>query len=206
MNRDTTIMGLAILAAATCAAGEQHKVAVCMRTTPTSEVFRAEAQASQMFASIGVKLDWSCGKSGLQPAIVISLATRTPENRKPGELAYALPYEGTHIVILYDRVRKMLPNQVPAVLAHVLVHEVTHILEGFPRHSESGVMKAHWDAQDFAQMTWNPLPFTADDVDLIHRALNAREARSPQVTCGNIVETGPQGDGPRALAQDRKAL
>ena len=62
-------------------------------------------------------------------------------------LAYALPYEGTHIVILFDRVRKMQPNYVPAVLAHVLVHEVTHILQGIQRHSESGVMKAHWDSR-----------------------------------------------------------
>jgi hypothetical protein len=131
-----------------------------------------------MFAAIGVKLDWRCSKSGSQEAIVISLATRAPENRKPGELAYALPYEGTHIVIFHDRVSKMAPNQVPSVLAHVLVHEVTHILQGIPRHSESGVMKAQWDSNDFAQMTWKPLPFTDEDVDLIQRGLDAREARS----------------------------
>jgi hypothetical protein len=172
------ITTLAILVAATCAAGEaQRTVTVCMDTTPTTEVFRAQAQASGMFAAIGVKLNWRCPKSVPQEAIVISLAT-TPENRKPGELAYALPYEGTHIVILYDRVRKMMANQVSAVLAHVLVHEVTHILQGFPRHSEIGLMKARWDASDFAQMTWKPLPFTNDDIDLIRRGLDAREARS----------------------------
>ena len=86
MNRETKITALAILAAATCGAGEmQRKVTVCMETTPTSEVVRAEAQASQMFSAIGVKLDWNCHKSGLQQAIVISLAARAPENRKPGE-------------------------------------------------------------------------------------------------------------------------
>jgi hypothetical protein len=186
MNRETKITVLAILAAATSAAGEQRKVMVCMDTPPTSEVVRAEAQASQMFAAIDVKLDWSCRKPGLQQAIVISLAARAPENRKTGELAFALPYEGTHIVILYDRVRKMQPNQVTAVLAHVLVHEVTHILQGFPRHSESGVMKAHWDSEDFAQMTWKPLPFTDDDIDLIQRGLDARDARS--LVAGNHVQ------------------
>jgi hypothetical protein len=178
MNRETKITALALLAAATCAAGEQRKVTVCMDTTPTSEVVRAEAQASQMFAAIGVKLDWRCSKSGSQEAIVISLVAHAPENRKPGELAYALPYEGTHIVILYDRVSKIMPNQVHAVLAHVVVHEVTHILQGFPRHSETGVMKAQWDSSDFSQMTWKPLRFTADDADLIQRGLDAREARS----------------------------
>jgi hypothetical protein len=76
----------------------------------------------------------------------------------------------------------MMPNQVSAVLAHVLVHELTHILQGFPRHSEGGVMKAHWDSGDFAQMTWKPLPFTEVDVDLIQRGLDVREARLPGAT------------------------
>ncbi len=186
MDIKTKITALAILAAATCAAGEaQRKVTVCMDTTPTSEVVRAQAEASQMFAAIGVKLDWRCRKPALQDAIVISLATRTPENRKAGELAYALPYEGTHIVIFYDRVSKMMPNQIYAVLAHVLVHEVTHILQGLPRHSDSGVMKAQWDSSGFSQMTWQPLLFTAADVDLIQRGLDAREARS--LLAGNRV-------------------
>jgi hypothetical protein len=179
MNIKVKITTLAILAAATCSAGEaQRKVTVCMDTTPTSEVVRAQAQTSQMFGAIGVKLDWRCSKSSSQESIVISLAARAPKNRKAGELAYALPYEGTHIVIFYNRVSKMMPNQVPAVLAHVLVHEVTHILQRLPRHSDSGVMKAQWDSRDFSQMTWQPLAFTAADVELIQRGLDAREARS----------------------------
>ena len=177
MDIKTKIATLAILAAATCAAGEaQRKVTVCMDTTPTSEVVRAQAQASQMFAAIGVKLDWRCPKSEAQGTIVISLARGVPENRKPGELAYAYPYEGTHIVIFYDCVRTIMRNQVPRLLAHVMVHEVTHILQGFPRHSASGVMKANWDNSDFSQMSWQTLPFTAEDIALIRRGLDAREA------------------------------
>ena len=183
MRFGAKIMMLVVLAATACVAGEeQRRVTVCMDTTPTSEVVRAQTQASQMFAAIGVKLDWRCRKSSSQESIVITLAAHAPENRKPGELAYALPYEGTHIVIFYDRVSKMMPYQVHAVLAHVLVHEVTHIFQGMPRHSESGVMKAHWGSQDFAQMTWKPLPFTDDDVDLIQRGLDAREARLASAT------------------------
>jgi hypothetical protein len=37
-------------------------------------------------------------------------------------------------------------------------------------------MKAHWDSQDFAQMTWKPLHFTEEDVDLIQRGLDTRKA------------------------------
>jgi hypothetical protein len=148
-------------------------------TAPASvvELAQARAKASEMFAAIGVKLDWRCPKSEPQGTIVISLARGVPENRKPGELAYAFPYEGTHIVIFYDCVRTIMPNQVPILLAHVLVHEVTHILQGFPRHSASGVMKANWDNSDFSQMSWQTLPFTAEDIALIQRGLDAREAR-----------------------------
>jgi hypothetical protein len=182
MKRQKKIMALAVLAAATCVAAEaQRKVTVCMaETAPVSvvELAQAHAKASEMFAAIGVKLDWRCPKSQAQGTIVISLARGVPANRKPGELAYAYPYEGTHIVIFYDCVRTIMPNQVPILLAHVLVHEVTHILQGIPRHSESGVMKAQWDSSDFSQMTWKPLPFTNEDIDLIQRGLDAREARS----------------------------
>jgi hypothetical protein len=182
MNREATIMTIAILTAATCAARDgQRIVAVCMDTMPTSQVVRAEAQATAMFAAIGVKLDWRCSKSHPQTTIVVSIEAVAPENRKAGELAYALPYEGTHIVVFYDRVRKQSPNHVAAVLAHVLVHEMTHILQGLPHHSERGVMKAQWDAGDYSQMASKPLPFTDDDIDLVQRGLDARAARRTPV-------------------------
>ncbi len=181
MNIKSKITMLAILAAATGFAGEaQRTVTVCMFETglaaERAQVAQARVIASEMFAPIGVKLDWRCAKSLPQGTIVISLAT-VSENRKPGELAYASPYEGTHIVIFYDRVRKQKPERIARVLAHVIVHEVTHILQGFPRHAATGVMKASWDANDFSEMSWKPLPFTDDDVDLIQRGLDAREAR-----------------------------
>ena len=117
---------------------------------------------------------------------MISLNMGTPANRKPGELAHTSPREGTHIVILYDCVRdcvrKVKPTKFSGVLAHVMVHEVTHILQGIPRHSASGVMKARWDDYDFVQMAWKPLPFTDVDIDLIQRGLDAREARLTSAT------------------------
>ena len=190
MNIKSKITTLAILAAATCAAREaQRKVTVCVSDDVTSnevhEAILARAKASEMFAAIGVKLDWQCPKSG-QGTIVISLKMDTPANRKPGELAHTAPKEGTHIVIFYDCVRKIRPNKISVVLAHVMVHEVAHILQGMPRHSASGVMKARWDDYDFLQMAWTPLPFTKHDVDLIQRGLDAREAR---LTSATLVAT-----------------
>jgi hypothetical protein len=39
-------------------------------------------------------------------------------------------------------------------------------------------MKAHWDAKDVTDMEQNPLPFAAEDIDLIQRRLVRRAAGS----------------------------
>jgi hypothetical protein len=60
---------------------------------------------------------------------------------------------------------------VSALLAHVMAHEITHLLEGFAGHSETGVMKARWDAGDLRRMAVKPLLFDVEDVYLIQDGL-----------------------------------
>ena len=106
--------------------------------------------ANKMFATIGIRLDWRSGEpprtSSARP-IGIELAAHTPVDLLPGALAYALPYEGVHIRVFYDRVERVVPGLTAVVLAHVLAHEIAHILQGIYRHSDSGVMKAAWAKQ-----------------------------------------------------------
>jgi hypothetical protein len=101
-------------------------------------------------------------------------------------LAYAMPHEGVHIVVFWDRMEcGLIPTE---LLAHVMVHEITHILEGVSRHSESGIMRAQWTEVDHKTMKTHPLSFAAEDVDLIHRGLVTRSAalagtkRTPSLT------------------------
>jgi len=151
---------------------------------------RAEDITSRMFKNAGVGVEWrsaglgACRKPQQTPTIVIDFATNTPPSQYPGALAYALPYEGTHIVVMLDRIQKKAagPAQVSPVLAHVLTHEITHILQGISRHSETGVMKALWDSHDFLQMTESPLPFTPEDIALIQRGLRLRAAGATSAT------------------------
>ena len=60
------------------------------------------------------------------------------------------------------------------MLFRSLVHEITHVLQGIDRHSDSGVMKALWTAQDYFQMRVEALPFAPEDVELIHLGLASR--------------------------------
>jgi len=97
----------------------------------------------------------------------------------PRALAYALPYEGTHIVIFYDRVQAAVvdPNTVTVLMAHVLAHEITHVLEGVARHSAEGVLKARFIEADYSRMSFKPLKFADEDVARIHQGLEQRAAR-----------------------------
>jgi hypothetical protein len=138
-----------------------------------------------MFARIRVGVEWRyspnhCPAEG----IVISLNVNTPASFLPGALAYALPYEGRHIEIFCDRITRCRePVMVSVVLAHVLAHEIAHILEGVARHSEEGIMKAHWDAADLFEMRRKPLEFAPEDVALIHLGLAVNSRRG--VTAAN---------------------
>jgi hypothetical protein len=159
---------------------EEHKVSVCIEHTPAAHYLpRAELIASKMFAPIGVKLVWRLQHScPAGDTIQVRISVKTPANEFPGVLARALPYEGVHIVVFYDRINHSAGGDVCAlVLAHVLVHEITHVLESIDRHSESGVMKAHWTDADYARMRAKPLPFTGWDIQLIHKGLESRGVR-----------------------------
>jgi hypothetical protein len=176
------MMMAALLAGMGVEAGEAAEpvVTVCMESGVAYEVGRAQMITGQMFADIGIKIDWhkvnKCPE-GTDGIIHVKLDTGVPPNRFPGALAIALPYEGVHIQAFMDRIRESVtPKIEPILLAHVLAHEITHILQGVSRHSESGVMKATWDQMDFEKMAWKPLTFTEEDVKLIRFGLQAWSA------------------------------
>jgi hypothetical protein len=154
-------------------------VTVCSRRTADSPtLYRAQGETSKMFATAGVKIEWREPRPCPAGAILISLSEDAPASDHPGALAYALPYEGTHIVVFYDRIQRQSaavdPNALPMLLAHVMVHEITHILQGVSRHSETGIMKARWDERDYGQMRIKPLPFTDADIYLIQHSPDLR--------------------------------
>jgi hypothetical protein len=151
----------------------------------------SKAIASKMLRKVGVTLVWVDSKSCPPEGIHITLTGRTPPTLQPGALAYALPYEGTHIGVFRDRIEANQPALVPHLLAHVLVHEIIHILEGCTRHSESGVMKAHWDGADFTRMLWSELPIAQEDIDLVHAGMGKRA----ELAAAHEHETEPASAG-----------
>jgi len=173
---------------------DRQKVVVCIEGSSDAPVSDALARASRMFRRAGVKLEWHsrlsfCKWQGDQ-AIMVSLSTNTPKTFHPGALACAFLHESVHIQVFYDRIALYSHSSdelLPYVLAHVIVHEITHILQGIDRHSDSGIMKALWNSDDYMRMKIG-LRFTRLDIERIHDGLAARAAR---LALGTSITAAP---------------
>ena len=140
-------------------------------------VTRGEFIAKEIFAQIGIRLDWGhrahCPEAS-GGGIVIHIGQGPPAEVHPGALAYAQLREA-RIEVLFDRVwTSVEPLVVPNLLGHVLAHEIAHVLEGVDRHSDGGIMKAHWTSRDYEQMYPRPMQFAPEDVSLIRTAMLGR--------------------------------
>jgi len=158
-------------------------VTICLVTDPNRLIVdAAEKLASEMFGKIRVRLQWHeppvCPAGAVDPVFVM-LTSLTPDADFPGALGVALPLEGSHAWVFYDRAQRAARDDIglTALLAHVMAHEIAHELQGIIRHSESGILKAQWSGTDRARMASFPLMFTREDAILIHQGLEERRAR-----------------------------
>ncbi len=144
------------------------------------ELSLAQTRASQLLAEAGIRLKWRSGKirEGEEAAHVIPLkfVMEAPENLSKRELVLAeTTFSGTGgaIAMFDDRITFWLSFCLPAdrwkVLGHILAHEIVHVLEGIPRHSETGLMKACWTAQDLRSITGAGMGMAGEDQRLLRR-------------------------------------
>jgi len=170
---------------------------------PISVLFPAEDTATRMFSQIGVNVQWAnrrhvrnCQADGTSCTAgrPVEIGVRMDKVKKPSTsreaYASASPYavDGARIIVYYAELHEAMrcqPRSEPIVLAHILVHEIAHVLQGVARHSDTGVMQAHWNLGDFATMKQGPLDFSQEDAELVHLGLQkARSAAFPAPSIG----------------------
>jgi len=150
-----------------------------------SLISQAQAEASRLFLSEGIHLEWRGGRPPTEEAdrpvaadvVAISFHPGTPTQfetpDKMSALAIAYPYgKGPlPITVFSDRVVRFLaryvPNDAGKILGHVLAHEIGHVLEGVARHSDTGLMKARWTWRDMNEIRGAGLSFAAQDKHLL---------------------------------------
>lgn len=151
-------------------------VTVCLNSGSNQTEFNmAKGVTSQILLDAGVRLNWrsderDCAEPGTGVRIRVSLGT--PVSHQPGALGEAFPYEGSQIVVFYDRVQNNCqPSARAVLLGYVMAHEIVHILERVACHSTEGLMKAQWTARDHSAMEHGALRLAASDIELIHAGI-----------------------------------
>ncbi|HEY7333794.1 MAG TPA: hypothetical protein VH639_02845 [Bryobacteraceae bacterium] len=175
----SVVVAEAFSVAANIAPGALPVVKICIQNGGGNGwvVRQAEDIAAKMFNKIGVKIDWPLQHRCPPPSpqsILIQLSMGALDH--PDALGYAQLGEN-RIEVFYDRVISMAePLIAPSLLGHVLAHELTHLLENVSRHSDRGLMKAHWTSNDYHQMFPEAMSFDPEDVELIRAGLARRAA------------------------------
>src|ERR1700691_4899130 len=184
----TTVVLLAVFGGSMYAA-EKTRVDVYLNNRDDSSELLGPGKivASGIFEKVGVHLNWragelpatqsAAGNGALQKAFGIRTLEHAPESATADALASAriVGSSGTEITVYKDRLQRFLDNHRSLAgvagggAGYVLAHELAHVMQGVARHSESGVLKAHWSNYDFQEMIFRRLVFTNFDVELIHR-------------------------------------
>lgn len=156
-------------------------------------VYHAEGIAAQIYSEIGVRLRWPRALHGREPlmkpmhcTIVVAFSWNTPSTVHPGALALSNPYAAggaAHVTLFMDRVEPMVDSNPVAsafLLGHVLAHEMAHVLQRINRHSDTGVLKAHWSEMEIRSMQLEHLRFTHYDAALIFQGMRSCAAGERQ--------------------------
>ena len=179
----------AIMAAGASAA-ENGPIRICVEHRALVSNFvlaRAQTVVNAVFSDADIQVEWLPSRLCMNPLdqlIRIEMDSTAPSRFSPETMAYALPYSamGTTIHIFCDRVLGDHRDMPAEMLGHVIAHEIGHILEGIARHSPEGLMKPHWNLQDYWRMKKRRLFFAPLDVELMHlhaQAVSAGSATAP---------------------------
>lgn len=155
---------------------------------PSGMLLGATERMAVMFREVGVNIRIITNPRMLDAdtchaPIHLQIENATRYQGAASALAYSTPYgnSATAIRVFQDRVLLgKTRRQAVSVLAHVMAHEITHVLQGIDRHSDEGVMKAFWSAEDYQKMYSGQLRFAEHDVQLLHLAVvNTYRVRLP---------------------------
>jgi hypothetical protein len=143
---------------------------------PIQELAAAEAQASVIYSSIRVDIKWDAATDkGLHLVIVRSAAARLGATEDALGLTPAtLAGPARRAYVFVDRVRSVLPElhmDFRTLLGCALAHELGHMLLPAHAHSETGIMRAFWDAAHFSMGGSDYLHFTPWQEKMIRLAI-----------------------------------
>jgi len=139
---------------------------------------RAKESVSRLFRETGVDVIWidtSPGTATNRFSVQVILRHKGPTS------VLGTTFSGTHdpcgtVFVYTDSILQVAHEReqdVAGILAYTIGHEIGHLLLAPPAHSESGLMRANWNAEDLWHIANGSLHFTAEQATAIHAKLSS---------------------------------
>lgn len=148
---------------------------------------RAEQRAADIFARASFEVVWLyCLHAGAADALACHqtdlpqhVALRIIRNRpvRPGnDTVFGVAFlsvdgTGKYSDLFWNRVQDLhaISNLgLASILGSVMAHEMGHLLLGSNAHSVSGIMRAHWEAEELQRIAMGTLQFTPQQAERMH--------------------------------------
>jgi hypothetical protein len=194
------VLATVLAAGAGLSSGRDHVVAshptTCIAiyfepgNLPNDVILRPTFFVSQIFEKSGLRLVWHGPRRRNAPdgrcdkSLDVGVIPKAPTAASRDALAAAQAF-GSAVTLYLDRIELFLrrtPGDRCILFAYILAHELGHVIEGFDRHSDSGILKERWTDADFSAMRLFHLQFAEEDVDLIRRGARGTNHPLPKFT------------------------
>jgi hypothetical protein len=147
----------------------------------------AKETVRKIYARIGIFVQYSPvfpkrGQTPQEMAMIVYLRTDC-EDQVQGGVAAAQPYKGSGMIqVCYDRLKWAGKNPIFShrLLGYIMAHEIAHNLQGIARHSDAGIMKARWTAEEYTRIAVIELRFDPHDIRLIDLGWQSRSRRAEE--------------------------
>jgi len=175
---------------------------------PPDVLLQAENIATRIFEQAGVRVKWiNCPvvAPGVQDTAICRKAffptyfQQRIVSPHPGLSAssFGVSYLssdgiGCYSYVFYPRVaeQQRVNEQNGAVLlGHVMAHEIAHLLLGANSHSASGIMRAHWYAQELGSANKGELLFTPEQARVMTERLQGNQQITEKISSIGTPET-----------------
>jgi hypothetical protein len=147
---------------------------------PLNTLAQAELTASAIFKEAGVQVHWVNCEPSAVAALEIAPSCRVTEfpmnlqltiarrSKSLTDSVFGISYlgedgSGCYSNIFFEPAEELherLHINLGTLLGHVVAHEIAHLLLGTNSHSDTGIMRPHWNEQDLANASKGGLLFT----------------------------------------------
>jgi len=165
---------------------------------PANTLAQAELTAGSIFKEAGVEVHWVNCEPPPVAALKIAPSCRVTEFPKHLQLTIArrsksltdsvfgVSYlgedgSGCYSDVFFEpaeELHKRLHVNLGTLLGHVVAHEIAHLLLGTNAHSDTGIMRPHWNERDLANASKGELLFTQAQCQTMRARLAANLCRT----------------------------